>query len=125
MKLSSAELDELITTAEATFNDECTLRRATGFTQDAYGQRRATYTVYEHVSCGFSISGGPEASVFQRELGQVVLLQSDAILRVSLEQDISVKDEVTVRGSTYQVDGIHIGRTVKLVPLKRLSTSED
>lgn len=110
--------------AEETFNDECTLRRATGFTQDRLGQRTVTYVEYERVPCGLSLPGSVATNVFEREVDQATVLQADAVLRISLDQDVGVKDEVIVRGKTYQVDGVFQGKTVKILPLKSMATEE-
>ena len=122
--LSPEERAEHTRIAEETFNDECTIRSRTGTTKDEYAEETSTFTEYRHVPCGFMLPGSAATNVFEREVDQVVVLQADAVLRIDLEQPISVNDEVIVRGKTFQVDGVIDGTTVRLVPLKSMETSE-
>lgn len=119
--LTDSELKDMVRIAEETFNDECTIRQWTGRAQDEYGGVTDTFTEIEHVSCGFT---SPGARVFEREVDQAVVLQADALLRVSLDQPLSVNDVILVRDKTYQVDGVHDGMTVRLATLKSMETSE-
>lgn len=119
--LSAAELAEMVRIEEESFNDVCTIRRSTGTTQDEYGEVEHTYVDIEEVPCGFSLPGN---KIFKAEIGQAVVLTADALLRVSLEQAISINDIVLVRNKTYSVDGVHDGVTVRLATLKSLETSE-
>lgn len=52
-------------------------------------------------------------------------LDCDAILRVSLTQAVGVRDVVICRGKRFTVDGIVDGRTVQIVALKTMETSEE
>lgn len=115
--LSASERAQLIATAEASFNDVCTLRSKSGSSQNEYGDVTNNFTETRNVPCGFLTS--QEA---QTERIQAVTLDADAVLRVSLDQPVSVEDEVIVRGMTFQVDGVVDGRTVRIVSLKQVST---
>lgn len=117
-KLSRAELDDLIIAAEDSFNDTCTIRSDTGTTTDSYGEETDTFTEYEEIECGFSY--GPES---ENERGQIVTLDADAVLRVSLDQAIGERDQVICRGETWQVDGVIDGRTARIVSLKKAETA--
>ena len=119
--LSEQERLDFIQIAEETFNDECTIRQWTGTTKDELNQRHDVFTLIEHVPCGF----GPPGKPFEREVDQATVLQADALLRVSLDQDLSVKDEVIVRGRTYKVDGVIDGITVRIAPLRSTATAEE
>ena len=115
--LSASELAEMIATAEASFNDLCTILSDTGTTTDEYGQTTDTYTTYEEIPCGFLTK-----EEFQSERGQAVTLDADAILRVSLDQAVTERDVVICRDTRFNVDGVVDGRTVRIVSLKKTST---
>jgi len=117
-KLSDAEKADMIIAAEDSFNDTCTIHVLAVPVRDGYSEEVLAYTDLEEVECGFS--SGPE---YENERGAVVTLDADAILRLSLDQAISVKDEVTVRDERYTVDGVLDGRTARIVALKKMATS--
>jgi SPP1 family predicted phage head-tail adaptor len=119
MQLSSHEVADLIATAEDSFNDLCTIHADSGTTRDEYGQETDTFTDTEEVPCGYL-----PREQFQTERGQAVTLDVDALLRVSLTQPVGARDEITVRGIRYSVDGVVDGRTVRIVSLKSISTEE-
>ena len=114
-KLSQAEKDEIIRAAEDSFNDVCTIRRDTGTSTDSYAEETDTYTDHPDIPCGFSHT--PE---YQNERGQIITLDADAVLRLSLDQAIGERDQVIVRDVTWDVDGVIDGRTVRIVALKKV-----
>ena len=117
--ISSSELADMIAAAEASLNDLCTLLAKTGSTTDEYSQVIDTYTTYEEVPCGFLTK-----EEFQNERGQIVTLDADALLRVSLDQAVSARDVVICRDMRFDVDGVVDGRTVRIVSLKQTATEE-
>lgn len=116
--LSPAERSELSAIAEDTFYETCTIHSATT-SQSTFADTKKSYVDIEDVPCGFV--SGPEMQN-ERQSNQLVTLDVDAILRLSLDQDIKEIDEVTCRGRRFQVDGIVVGLTVKIVNLKRAKT---
>jgi hypothetical protein len=105
--------------AELSFEDTCNILVWSGYS-DGYTDELDRYPVIiSGIPCGFSY-----AKAWKSERGQVVILDADVILRVSLTQDLSIKDKVEVRGKTYHVDGIQEGITVKVVYLKEIGTNE-
>jgi SPP1 family predicted phage head-tail adaptor len=113
-KLSQAELDDMILATEDSFNDVCTIRADTGTSTNSYGEETDTYTEQARVACGFSYK--PE---YENERGQLITLDADAVLRVSLDQAIGERDQVIVRGLRWHVDGVIDGRTARIVALKK------
>lgn len=116
--LSNAEKAIHILIAEDSFEDTCNLYTFSGYI-DSYGDEIASYAVTSGISCGFSYN-----SAMKDERGQAVILEADAVLRLSLNQDISIKDKVDVRSKFYTVDGVIKGSTVTVVELKELATNE-
>lgn len=116
--LTPAEKAVHILIAEDSFEDTCDIYTFSGLI-DSYGDEQSFFTVTSGVSCGFSYGKASED-----ERGQTVILQADAVLRLSLAQPISVKDKVDVRNKFYTVDGVTDGITVKVVELKELDTNE-
>lgn len=105
--------------AELSFEDTCNILVWSG-SSDAYTDEIDTYpTTISGVPCGFKYGKSLES-----ERGQVVVLEADAILRVSLDQDVSIKDKIEVRNKTYSVDGITDGITCKVINLKELETND-
>lgn len=105
--------------AESSFEDTCNILVWSGGS-DSYTDELDTWpTTISGVSCGFSYR-----KAFQSERGQVIILEDEGILRLSLDQDLSIKDKVEVRNKTFSVDGINEGSTVKVVNLKELETNE-
>lgn len=119
-KLSTSEREEIIVAAEASFNDVCTLLAAGDRTQNSFGEVRDELAEPIEIDCGFSPK--PE---YRNERGQVVTLDCDAILRVSLTQAVAVMDVVLCRGKRFTVDGVVEGRTARIVALKAMETSEN
>jgi hypothetical protein len=116
-KLSQSEKDEMIIAAEDSFNDTCTVHADTGTSTNSYAEETDTYTDRANISCGFSYT--PE---YQNERGQIITLDADAVLRVSLDEEIGERDQVTVRDVRWDVDGVIDGRTVRVVALKKVES---
>lgn len=105
--------------AEDSFEDTCNILVWSG-SSDSYTDEIDTWpTTISGVECGFSYKKALES-----ERGQIVILEDEATLRLSLDQAISVKDKVEVRNTTFSVDGYIDGSTVKVVNLKKLETNE-
>ena len=117
--LSGPELEQMIAAAEASFNDLCTIHHFTGTTRDEYRQPIPAYTDLYDVPCGYQ-----SREQMQTERSGVVTLDVDALLRISLRQEITARDEITVRGIRYAVDGVVDGRTVRIVSLKSIGTED-
>jgi hypothetical protein len=116
---TAAEIAEHILIAEDSFEDTCNIMVWSGYS-DAYTDELDSWpTTLSGVLCGFAYK-----KAFESERGQLVILEDEAVLRLSLEQDISVKDKVEVRNKTFSVDGINEGITVKVVDLKELGTND-
>jgi hypothetical protein len=107
--------------AETSLNDLCTIHQYTGEDKNSYNDVTQTFTDIEKVPCGFSYAAVP----YQREVNQPVVLQADAVLRVSLEQALSVRDDITVRGKRYHIDSVWDGSTLRIAALKHMETSEN
>lgn len=122
-RLSNTEKEHFVTEALTSLNDLCTIHRKTGETKNEYNDRIPAYTDEEEVPCGLSHPNMGKAS-FQNELGQAVVIQVDALLRLSLDTELSIEDEITAREKRYNIDGIYRGQTLKIAALKFLETEE-
>jgi len=105
--------------AEASFEDTCNILVWSGYSDNYTDELDSYPTTASGVSCGFTYGKSME-----NERGQIVILESEAILRLSLEQELSVKDKVEVRNKIFFVDGVTEGSTVKVVNLKELESNE-
>lgn len=101
--------------AEDSFEDTCNILVWSGGSDSYTDELDYWPTTISGVPCGFEYK-----KAFESERGQVVILQEEAILRLSLDQDITVKDKVDVRGKEFHVDGINEGITCLVVDLKEL-----
>lgn len=119
-KISAGELARMVATVEEAFNDVCTIASMTGSSQDSYAGVSITRSAAVSVDCSFSTK--PE---YRHERGQVVTLDCDASMRVSLSQAVAVLDSVTFKDKTYEVDGVIVLRTAKVVALKVMAVNED
>lgn len=115
-KLTAGEKAQMIVDANDSLNDLCTIHYAVIGQANEYGEELPTYTDQANIECGFSYT--PEMT---NERGQIVTLDADAVLRLKLTQAIDTKDQVTVRGKRWNVDGVIDGRTVRVVALKRFA----
>lgn len=115
-KFTVVEKTRMSSIAESTFNDSCDIHTYSG--QYSNGEIQNSFTTTSGINCGFDYK--PQ---FRNEKGQLVILESDAVLRLDSDQSIQVKDEVTVRDTRFIVDGVNIGRTCKVISLKELNPS--
>ena len=119
MTLLSSQLAVMKTTAESTFNDTCSIHAIT-ITGVALGENTTTEVTTNNIPCGFT-----ETNTYKNWRGEIVTYNADAILRLSLTRSIDTSDEITVRGNRYKVQGINIGRTIKIIPLNRIESSNE
>lgn len=117
--LSDEEKAVHILIAEDSFEDTCNILVWSGYA-DSYSDELDSWpTTISGVACGFSYK-----KAFESERGQPVILEDEATLRLSLEQNLSIKDKVDVRDRVFHVDGINKGITCLVVDLKGLDTNE-
>jgi hypothetical protein len=113
-KLTTGEVARMTTTQEESFNDQVTLFSHTSG-QDSLGQ------VIDSFDSGNLIYAGLSTEKQQRnERGEIVTIESDAVLRVAASQSIAVGDKVIGRNVTFSVDGIQIGRNIKIAALQEI-----
>jgi head-tail adaptor len=113
-KLTAGEVARMTTTQEESFNDQVTLFSKTSG-QDSLGQ------VIDSFDSGNLIYAGLSTEKQQRnERGEIVTIESDAVLRVATSQSIAVGDKVNGRNVTFYVDGVQIGRNVKIATLQEI-----
>jgi hypothetical protein len=113
-KLTAGEVARMTTTQEESFNDQVTLFSHTSG-QDSLGQ------VIDSFDSGNLIYAGLSTEKQQRnERGEIVTIESDAVLRVAASQSIAVGDKVIGRNVTFSVDGIQIGRNIKIAALQEI-----
>lgn len=113
-KLSSGEVARMATTQEESFNDQVTLYAHTSG-QDSLGQ------LIDSFDSGNLIYAGLSTEKQQRnERGEIVTIESDAVLRVAASQTIAVGDKVIGRSVTFYVDGVQVGRNVKIASLQEI-----
>lgn len=105
--------------AEDSFEDVCNILVWSGYSDNYTDELDSYPTTISGVPCGFSYG-----KAFEAERGQVVILEDVGTLRLSLEQDISIKDKVEVREKLFSVDGINNGSTCKVINLKALETND-
>jgi hypothetical protein len=117
--ISSGELNRLVDTQESSLNDTCDIHVPT-IVQTELGTQEKSYTTTSNVACGFDVLSGTAEKTYR---DQVTTFDADAILRLPLDQDFEHKYEVTVRGLRYKTESIRIGKTVKLIGLKRVGVN--
>jgi hypothetical protein len=118
--ISSAELTRLTDTAEDSFNDTCDIHVPI-IVLTALGTQQKSYTTTSNVACGFDVRSGAAEKTYG---GQVTTFDADALLRLPLAQDFEHKYEVTIRGVRYKTEFIRIGKTIKMIGLKRVGVNE-
>lgn len=104
--------------AEDSFEDTCNILVWSGYADSYTDELDSWPTTISGVLCGFEYK-----KAFESERGQPIILQDEGILRLSLEQEISIKDKVEVRNKTFHVDGINEGITCLVVDLRELETN--
>jgi hypothetical protein len=117
--ISSGELERLVATGEESFNDLCDIH-VPSIVQTELGTQEKSYTTTSNVACGFNVLSGTAEKTYR---GQVTTMDADALLRLPLDQDYEAKYEVTVRDVRYKTESIRIGKTVKLIGLKRVGVN--
>jgi hypothetical protein len=105
--------------AEDSFEDTCNILVWSGYSDSYTDEVDSWPTTISGVSCGFEYK-----KAFESERGQLVILEDEGILRLSLTQDITLKDKVEARNKTFSVDGINEGITCLVVNLKELGTND-
>lgn len=116
---TAAEIEVHKQIAESSFEDTCNILVWSGYSDDYTDELDSYPITISGIACGFSYG-----KAFKSERGQVVILEDEGKLRLSLTQAISVKDKVEVRNSVFVVDGINNGITCKVIDLKKLETNE-
>ena len=112
--LTAEEVARMNTTQEESFNDQVTLFLHTSG-QDSLGQLIDSFDSGNLISAGLSTE-----KQYRNERGQIVTIDSDAVLRVAASQSIAVGDKVIGRNVTFYVDGVQIGRNVKIAALQEI-----
>lgn len=112
--LSTAEVSRMTDTQEESFNDQVTLFSRSGG-QDSLGQVIDSFDSGNLVTCGILTQ-----KEYRNYRGEIVTIDADAVLRFAAGQSVSVGDKVISDGVTYFVDGVQIGRNVKIIPLKEI-----
>lgn len=115
-KLTTAEIARMTTTQGESMNDAVTLYTHTSG-QDSLGQLHDSFDTGNLVTCGILTQ-----KEYRNYRGEVVTIDADAVLRVAMSQSVSVGDKVTHGGKSYFVDGVQIGRHVKIAPLKEIKS---
>lgn len=82
---------------------------------DSFGDEIKSYTTVSGVKCGFNVTKG-----YKIVRGQIVNVDYDAEMRISVTQDLDSRDRVDFDSRIYVVDGIDEGNTCKLVYLKEV-----
>jgi hypothetical protein len=118
--ISSGELNRLTDTAEDGFNDTCDIHVPT-IVMTALATQEKSFTTTSNVACGFDVRSGTAEKTYG---GQVTTFDADALLRLPLDQDFEHKYEVTVRDVRYKTEFIRIGKTIKLIGLKRVGVND-
>lgn len=117
-KINNYEVERMTSTTIESFSDTCTVHTPT-ITSNSLGEQSKTWSSTSNVACGFNPS-----NTYKTIRGEVITLDCDAILRLPLSQSISVEKEITVNSNRYKIQGVTTGKTVKIVPLKRVDTNE-
>ncbi len=120
-KITASELARQAVAVEEAFNDTCTVQEYTGVTRNSFGEAIKQYASLGSMDCSFAPSSKYE---YQDELGQLVVLHCDAVLRVALTKSLSPLDLVTVHGKTFTVDGVVKSRSARIATLLSLDTDE-
>jgi len=113
-KLTSGEVSRMTATQVESFNDQVTLFSHTSG-QDSLGQLVDSFDSGNLIYAGLSTE-----KQYRNERNEIVTIESDAVLRVAASQSIAVGDKVIGRNVTFSVDGIQIGRNVKIAALQEI-----
>jgi len=113
-KLTTGEVARMTTTQEESFNDQVTLFSHTSG-QDSLGQVIDSFDSGNLIYAGLSTE-----KQYRNERGEIVTIESDAVLRVAASQSLAVGNRVIGRSVTYSVDGVQIGRNVKIAALQEI-----
>jgi hypothetical protein len=113
-KLTAAEVARMDTTQGESFNDAVTLYTHTAG-QDSLGQAIDSFDSGNLITCGILTQ-----KEYRNFRGEVVTIDADAVLRFAMSQAVSIGDKVISDGVTYFVDGVQLGRNVKIIPLKEI-----
>jgi hypothetical protein len=113
-KLTSGEVTRMTTTQGESFNDAVTLYAKTSG-QDSFGQLIDSFDSGNLVTCGIMTQ-----KEYRNYRGEIVTIDADALLRFAAGQSVSVGDRVISDGVTYSVDGVQIGRHVKIAALQEI-----
>lgn len=113
-KLASSEVARMTSEQESSFNDQVTLYVKTS-AQDSLGQLVDSFDTGNLIYAGLSTE-----KQYRNERGEIVTIESDAVLRVAAGQSIAVGDKVIGRNVTFTVDGVQIGRNVKIAALQEI-----
>lgn len=112
--LTGGEVARMTTTQGESFNDQVTLFSHTSG-QDSLGQLIDSFDSGNLIDAGLSTE-----KQYRNERGEIVTIESDAVLRVAAGQSIAVGDKVIGRNVTFTVDGVQIGRHVKIAALQEI-----
>lgn len=113
-KLTAAEVARMTTAQGESFNDQVTLYTHTSG-QDSLGQLIDSFDTGNLIDAGLSTE-----KQYRNERVEIVTVESDAVLRVAAGQSIAVGDKVIGRNITFSVDGVQIGRNVKIASLQEI-----
>ena len=114
-KLTTGEVARMTVTQVESFNDQVTLYHYTSG-QDSLGEVNDSFDSGSLIDCGLLTS-----KQYRNERGEVITIDSDAVLRVAMATSIHVGDKVVGRGTSYIVDGVQVGRNVQIIPLMEIT----
>lgn len=112
--IEADELARMTATQGESFNDVVTLYTHTSG-QDSLGQSIDSFDSGNLITCGILTQ-----KEYRNYRGEVVTIDADAVLRFAMSQAVSIGDKVISDGVTYSVDGVQLGRNVKIIPLKEI-----
>ena len=112
--LTAAEVARMTTTQGESMNDQITLYAHTSG-QDSLGQLMDSFDTGNLITCGLMTQ-----KEYRNYRGEIVTIDADAVLRLAMSQAVNVGDKVISDGVTYSVDGVQLGRNVKIIPLKEI-----
>jgi len=112
--LTTAEVSRMTVTQGESMNDQVTLYARTSG-QDSLGQLMDSFDTGNLVTCGIMTQ-----KEYRNYRGEIVTIDADAVLRLAMSQSVNVGDKVVSDGVIYSVDGVQLGRNVKIIPLKEV-----
>jgi len=113
-KLTSGEVARMTVSHTESMNDQVTLYAKTSG-QDSLGQLIDSFDSGNLIYAGLSTE-----KQYRNERGEIVTIESDAVLRVAASQSIAVGAKVIGRNVTFSVDGVQVGRNVKIASLQEI-----